>query len=93
MTLTEEQLGKLQTILTDFEQHQLPRLLDLEEHVNDGGTLNEFDITFMEQIADLAKRANRYAESHPDYQEFVAKMVHLYEQITEKALENEKSAR
>lgn len=58
----------------------------------DGGeTLDEFDIEFLEQVFKDAQSIRPLVERHPEWQDLAAKMMGLYKEITDKALENEKA--
>jgi len=39
-----------------------------------------------------AQRSKRLIDRHPEWQEFCAEVIHFYEEIAEKALENEKKS-
>jgi len=81
--------GILQAILARLEHGRLPRLLDLKEKVDNGERLNRFDIEFLDRALDGAEDNAALIERHPEYQELSARLVHLYHEITEKALQNE----
>ena len=65
--------------------------LDLKKKVDRGEKLNEFDIQFLEEVFADAQRARGLIERNPEWQELATKMVGLYKEITDKALENEKN--
>ena len=46
----------------------------------------------MTQVTIDAQRGKRLIDRHPEWQEFCAEVIHLYEEIAEKALENEKKS-
>jgi hypothetical protein len=89
---SEDELGTIYALIERFEKQRLPRLLELKERVDKGETLGKSDIEFMTQVTIDAQRGKRLIDRHPEWQEFCAEVIHLYEEIAEKALENEKKS-
>jgi hypothetical protein len=87
-----DELGVIYALIERFEKQRLPRLLELKKRVDKGGLLSESDIRFMYQVTLDAQRSKRLIDRHPEWQEFCAEVIHFYEEITEKALENEKKS-
>jgi hypothetical protein len=88
---TEEDKGVAAALVQRLEQERLPRAFDLKEKVDAGGRLDDMDIAFLERVfADMEDVKQLVARS-PEYHQLAAKVVGLYEEITAKALENEKS--
>jgi len=83
--------GIIQVLAQRLETQRLPRALSLEDKVNRGETLTEFDIRFLEEVFEDAQQLRPLLDRHPEWQPLAAKMLHLYNQITDKALENEKA--
>jgi hypothetical protein len=54
--------------------------------------LNESDIRFMTQVTLDAQKNKPLIDRHPEWQKFCAEVIHLYEEVVEKALENEKKS-
>ncbi len=90
MFLSLENEGVLATVLERFEKHRLPRIIDIKKQVDQGGTLNEYDIEFLEEVLYDTKQYQPFVEDHAEYRDLFARTVHLYHEITSKALENEK---
>ena len=84
--------GLIQVLAERLETQRLPRALSLKEKVDQGETLTEFDIQFLEEVFQDAQQIHPLVDRHPEWQPLAAKMVHLYKEITDKALENEKTA-
>ena len=93
MTDTSKDAGLMQVLAERLEQRRLPRALDLKEKVDQGETLNEFDIQFLERVLNDAQEVHNLVDRHPEWQDLVARLIHLYNEITEKALENEKAGK
>ncbi|MGD2136702.1 MAG: hypothetical protein PVJ66_00500 [Gammaproteobacteria bacterium] len=85
-----EELGVIQALIERFEKQRLPRLLEIKERVDRGEVLSETDIEFIDRITHDAQESKHLIDRHPEWHRFCAYVVHLYEEITEKALENEK---
>jgi len=83
-------LGAIYALMERFEKQRLPRLLELKKRVDEGGVLSESDSKFMFQVTLDAQRSKRLIDRHPEWHEFCSEVIHLYEQISEKALDNER---
>ena len=92
MTESEKETGLLAVLIERFEQQRLPRVLDLKAKVDKGEPLNDWDTAYLGEVLEDAEQAKLLVDRHPEYQDLYARAVHLYNQITEKALENEKAA-
>lgn len=91
MTDESEDLGVIQALAERFEKQRLPRTLALKEQVDRGEPLAELDIMFLEDVFKDAQQAQALVERHTEWKPLAAKMMHLYKEITDKALENEKA--
>jgi len=89
MTENSKDEGVITVLLQRLEQQRLPRLLDLKEKVGNGEVLNDFDIEYLSEVFADAEKVKPLIDRHPEYSDMVTKMVSLYKEITEKALENE----
>jgi hypothetical protein len=89
---SSDELGVIYALIERFEKQRLPRLLELKKRVDKGGVLSESDIRFMYQVTLDAQRSKRLIDRHPEWQKFCAEVIHLYEEVAEKALENEKKS-
>ena len=82
--------GVILALLQRFNTQRLPRLLALKERLDNGGVLNDFDIEFLSEVLSDAQSSESYLQRNPEYSELVAQANHLYKEIMDKALENEK---
>jgi hypothetical protein len=89
MTELSKDDGVIMALEERFEKQRLPRLLALKDKVDAGGVLDDSDIEFLEQVINDATRSKPLMDRHPDWQAFCGYVIHLYEEITEKALRNE----
>ena len=92
MNESADELAVIYALVERFEKQRLPRLLEIKKRVDKGGVLNESDIQFMYQITRDAQRNKRLIDRHPEWHHFCAMVIHLYEEVAEKALENEKKS-
>ena len=81
--------GILQSLMQEFEQHRLPRLLRLKDKVDRGETINEVDIEFLCRELKDASLTMHLTVVYPELQEFCLSMGHLCKEICDEALENE----
>jgi hypothetical protein len=84
--------GVILAIAERFQKERLPRALALKEKVDKGELLNDFDIAFLEQVLEDASQIKPLIDQNPEWQEIAARALHLYKEITEKALENENAS-
>ncbi len=89
MTDVDKDTGIIYVLLERMEKLQLPRALDLKALVDRGDTLFSTEIDFLSQVLSDAQQIQPILERHPEYRELVARLIHLYHEITSKALENE----
>ena len=82
--------GIILALIERFEKQRLPRLLALKEKADRGEVLSSGDIEFLDRVIHDAQQSKHLIDRHPEWQTFCAKVVHLYESITVKALDNEK---
>ena len=89
---TSKDAGVIEVLVERFEKHRLPRILALQEKVDGGEVLNDMDLEYLEEVMEDTNKNKPLADRHPEWQEIIAKVIGLYKEITEKALENEKGS-
>lgn len=82
--------GVILALIDRFEKERLPRLLELKEKVGSGDVLSEADIDFLGKVTHDAQQNKALIDRHPEWHEFCANVIHLYEEIIDQAFENEK---
>jgi hypothetical protein len=92
MTEPDKEDGVILALIDRFEKQRLPRLKILKEKVESGELLSDVDIDFLDKVIHDAQQSKLLIDRHPEWKEFCANVVHLYETITEKALENEQGS-
>ena len=92
MTNPSSEDGVILALISRFEKQRLPRLMSLKEKVDGGEVLSNEEIEFLSMVIHDAQQSKQLIDRHTEWQAFCAEVVHLYETITEKALENEKDS-
>lgn len=87
--LSKKEAGVILAIVERFERQRLPTLLALKEKVYQGHALSDWEIEFLDRVIDDATRTLPLTVGHPELHGFCAHVIHLYKEVTEKALENE----
>lgn len=90
MDKNSEDAITITALLKQFTEHRLPHALALKTKVFKGEKLNDADMEFLDSVFHDAQYIFKLSDKYPEYQEIVSRGVHLYKEITEKALENEK---
>ena len=75
--------GVIAALLERFKNQRLPRILQLKEKVDSGEKLNDFDMSFLEEVLKGAHEIVPIADRHPEYQDLMAKAIRLHHDITE----------
>lgn len=91
MSESSKDIGVLTVLAQRLVDERLPRALALKKKVDLGETLEDRDIQFLEKVFNDARMIAPILNQNPQYQDIAARMVQLYKEITQKALENEKT--
>lgn len=89
MTNSEKDAGLIEVLVQRLEQQRLPRALDLKALVDRGERLSTLDIAFLDEALQDAIEVKPFFDQRPEWQDLAGRIVHLYKEITTKALENE----
>ena len=90
MTKSTMDAGLISVLLDRLEKQRLPKILALKDTVDGGGLLGDYDIEFLEQVFTDAGKISALVDRHPEYKKLAARILGLYNEITSRALENEK---
>ncbi|RLQ23146.1 hypothetical protein DWB85_04035 [Seongchinamella sediminis] len=83
-----DETGVSQVLAEQFVKYRLRFLLQLEAEVDSGHSLDEGEIEILSRIVKRAHNFNHLVHEFPEYEELVAKIINLVNQITDKALAN-----
>ncbi len=83
-------LGIIQSLLQEFEQHRLPRLLRLKEKVDRGEVINDVDFEFLCKEIKDACMTKHLTVNFPELEEFCLHVGHLFKELCDEAVENER---
>jgi hypothetical protein len=91
MSNVSKDAGTIAVLAKRMVEERLPKALAMKERVDRGEVLNELDMTFLQQVITDASSIGPLMQKEPRVREVAGRMVQLYKEITEKALENEKA--
>lgn len=92
MSHPTDDTATLQALLERLVKFRLPRAMSLKERVDAGERMSDTDIAFMKESLEDAQDAQHFVARQPELHALGAKVAQLYEEIVEKATENEKKA-
>jgi len=82
--------GILTALVVRLEKQRLPRMLELQQCVDEGNTLNEFDLEYLKNSIEETSKIKPLLDRHPEYQSLEMKLIGLYKDVSRKALQLEK---
>jgi len=84
-------MGVLAVLAKRLVEERLPKALALKERVDRGEVLNDLDLDFLEQVVSDANTIRPMMKDNPQVLGVAGRMLELYKEISDKALENEKA--
>lgn len=91
MDQKEQDISTLTTLMQRFTDYRLPRAERLLERVNAGEKVTDYDLRWLKTIYKDSMKTRDLVRRNPEYHKLVARVIDLYAQITQKALENEQT--
>lgn len=91
MTEFSNDLGIAIVLLERLTSEIIPRAKSIQERLAGGEQLDHWDRQLLEELIKDAQRIKPLVDRHPEYQELYSEVVHMYKQITDQALLNEKN--
>lgn len=91
MAQVSKDMGVLAVLSKRLVEERLPKALALKERVDRGEVLNDLDLDFLEQVVSDANTIRPMMKENPRVLEVAGRMLELYKEISDKALENEKA--
>ena len=87
----QQDIGVLTALAERLVNWRLPHLLAIKERVDRGELLDDSDIDFLETALADARKIGPLIDRHPELQDLAGRVVQLYKEITDKALQNEQA--
>jgi hypothetical protein len=91
MSEISKETGVIAVLAKRMVEERLPKALALKKRVDGGEVLNDLDLAFLEQVVKDAQSIDPKIKDDPRVKDIAARMLALYREITDKALENEQS--
>lgn len=91
MAQVSKETGVLTALARRMTDERLPKALALKERVDRGEVLNDLDLTFLEQVVQDARKLQPILDRNPRAKDIAGRMLQLYREITQKALENQQA--
>jgi hypothetical protein len=88
MSENPNDIGIIEVVIQRLEKQRLPRLLALKDKVDNGESLDDYELEFLEHSMVDARALIPVIDRNPDYQPLAVKVVELYKDISDKALQN-----
>jgi len=88
MSDSPNDIGIIEVVIERLEKQRLPRLLALKDKVDNGESLDDYELDFLEHSIVDARELIPVIDRNPEYQPLAAQVIQLYKDISDKALQN-----
>ncbi|WP_421870326.1 hypothetical protein [Motiliproteus sp.] len=92
-TVSARQQATISALIQRFNHERLPRIQAMQRRVHQGERLGEMEILYMERVIRDLRRNQAKALGNPRFEALLSKVVALYVEVTDAALENERAFR
>ena len=93
MNTSSQDTALLMTLLQRPKKKRIPNAQALKRKVDRGERLRDYDIQLLSTLTGDLKKTKPLADQYPEYQPLIAGFIDLCQEISDKALENEKRER
>jgi hypothetical protein len=73
------------TVFERFAKLHLPRVIQIQDRIEQGLELNEFEIEFLSEVLHDSNLLFPYIDRHPECQQWFANTVHYYNIVVDQA--------
>ena len=91
MAKVSKKAGVTAVLAKRMIEQRLPKALAMKEKVERGELLNDFDLKLLETVVTESRTLGDVIEKDPLARDVAARMLQLYNEITTRALENERA--
>ncbi len=92
MNETNKDQGTIMALLERFNTQRLPLAQSLKKKVDSGELLNETEHQQLFRVEEDLNKVRALIERNPEYKDICAKILHLWTEIIQKEIENQKNA-
>lgn len=92
MNNTDSETGVITVLVERLQSQRLPKLFAMKQKIDNGVPLDDSDLNFLEKAMSDGRQVMTLIDKHPEYQELATKVLALYKEIIEKALQIEKGS-
>ncbi|RKZ93034.1 MAG: hypothetical protein DRQ43_08490 [Gammaproteobacteria bacterium] len=91
--MSDKDKAMIEVLLKRMDKQRLPRLIDIREKLEQDQKLDSYDLEFLDEVLNDTRKNEHYVKNaDDDLKTLFMKVVSLYKEIMEKALENEKKS-
>jgi hypothetical protein len=85
-------VGVVAALAKRMTEQRLPRAVALKDRVDRGQLLNDLDLAFLQEVLEDGRRMASIVEKDERLVDLAGRMLRLYREILDKALQNEQAA-